>query len=105
MKYTGKKEYRLLLIDMLRGAILVQCQILYPSACYRSHLLNLADEGLTEQDVDIALAWLRDKGWITSDTRHILGREDLAVRLTAAGIDVALQIDPDSPRVPREYNQ
>jgi len=104
MEYMDKREYRLTLIDMLRGAILVQCRILYPSACFQSHLAKLAEGGgLSNDDFNLAIAWLRERGWIRTECRHILGREDVAVTLTAAGIDVATQIDPQTPIVPRAY--
>ncbi|HLP69904.1 MAG TPA: hypothetical protein VK181_20515 [Rhizobium sp.] len=83
---------------LLRGAMLVAIYQQFPKPSFQSMLNWLVkDFGLKQREFEQEIAYLRIRGWITTDEVRIIGRDDVRIELTAKGVDVARGIDPENP--------
>jgi hypothetical protein len=102
MKFRTKADDYAERFERLRAAILLQAKLLYPQITFRRHLVPFSEElDLSEDDLDLAIHWLCEKGLATLSYEKLsLGRKDREFRLTASGVDAAIRIDKDDLRIP-----
>lgn len=86
---------------LLRGAILSAAHQMFPQGLMKSTITYLADTfGVTEHELDREIGYLRVRGWIATEPIQVLGRPNMKITLTAAGYDIASNIDPANPVFP-----
>lgn len=82
----------------IRGAILAAALELHPRPILRSTIWFVVQElGITERELDSEIEYFRLRRWIETKNINVIGRNHLAINLTADGYDVAKGIDPNNP--------